>query len=101
MYPSYPLTTPRYGPNVPLDMATEYKNCPNCSFKNGPLPTSAFGKNSGTPDGLSTYCKECNNRIQREWKKSNPDKVAKWKKDYLRRIKKQNRERQQNQEQEA
>lgn len=76
-------------------MGTAYKKCPDCSFKNGPLPTSRFGKNSNNPDGLATYCKECNNRRQREWKKNNPNKVSQWRKDYIRRNKKRNQQKQQ------
>jgi hypothetical protein len=53
-----------------------------------------FGRNVCNPDGLSTYCKECSAKKQRQWKKKNPEKVTLWRKRYIRRIKAANRSRQ-------
>lgn len=62
------------------------KDCPDC----GPRPVAAFGRNSNNPDGLTTYCRACQNARQRAWKAANPDKVRRWRRRYIRRIKAQN-----------
>ena len=83
-------------------MATRYKNCPDCSFRCGAKPVSEFGNDASTPDGLSTYCKDCRNSRQREWKKNNPSKVAQWRRNYIAANKKRNlKKRQQNSRQQG
>ena len=69
------------------------KSCPACFTRRGMLPLSAFGRNCNNPDGLATYCKECSAAKQRDWKAANADKVQKWRKAYIRRVKAKNRAR--------
>lgn len=38
-------------------------------------PASEFGRNSANADGLSTYCKQWNNKRLRQWKQENHSKV--------------------------
>lgn len=54
---------------------------------------STFGRNICNPDGLATYCRDCSAQKQRQWKAANPQKVKKWRDDYIRRIKAANRKR--------
>jgi hypothetical protein len=48
-----------------------------------------FSKNAQNADGLAYYCRLCNAEKQREWKHANPEKVAEWKADYLKRQRRQ------------
>lgn len=66
------------------------KACPSCVERRGLLPVSAFGDNCNNADGKSTYCKECARAIQRDWKAANADKVRKWRRAYVERVKARN-----------
>lgn len=66
---------------------TAKKYCPG---HNSFHPISEFGLNSNTPDGYATYCKPWANKLQREWKKANPDKVRDARKKYIENVKKRN-----------
>ena len=46
-----------------------------CSICNKIKEISLFYPRKGPKDGLSSLCRECNNRKKRLWKKSNPQKV--------------------------
>jgi len=47
------------------------KNCKRClEFK----PISDFGKNKNKKDGISIYCKECENKRYKLYNKNNPEK---------------------------
>lgn len=63
------------------------KRCPGCKKR---LATAAFGNNACTPDGLSTYCRECNNEKQRVWKLAHVDRVRQWAREYRERMKRRN-----------
>jgi hypothetical protein len=67
-------------------MATR-KTCSACQRT---LRRDSFGCNLSAPDGLSWYCRECANEKQREWKAANPDKIAKWRKAYIKRTRARN-----------
>jgi hypothetical protein len=70
------------------------KICPHCQRSR---PRGEFGQNICNPDGLATYCRECSAEKQRLWKAANAEKVARWRKAYVRRIKAANRARQREQ----
>lgn len=72
-----PLDTPPKSLYLLHSMPT--KRCPKCPK---PLPTSQFGSNRSTSDGLSVYCRVHQAEIQKEWKQRNPAKVQRWKKRY-------------------
>ena len=46
------------------------KHCPKCDQDK---PLDAFANSKSAPDGLTTYCKECRNRAQREKYHSDPE----------------------------
>lgn len=47
-----------------LDITTGLKECSRCHIA---LLSTAFGKDSYTPDGLKTWCKVCNAAYQRQY----------------------------------
>jgi hypothetical protein len=60
------------------------KTCSCCKL---PKDIGEFGRNIRSPDGRHWYCRACNNKKQREWKKANVDKVKRWRKGYVDRVK--------------
>lgn len=68
-------------------MAIKFKTCSCCNQR---FSTDKFGKNSHSPDGLHWYTREHAAAKQREWKAANQEKVKKWRRDYIKRLKRQN-----------
>lgn len=50
----------------------EMKTCTKCKQAK---PTTEFWADSGRPDGLFSWCKECNREKARQWKARNREKV--------------------------
>jgi len=53
----------------------EIKNCTKCGRD---LPLDAFSNDPRKKDGKYSACKECHNRMTREWREKNKDKVKKY-----------------------
>jgi len=53
-------------------------------------PKEAFGRNSNTPDGLSTYCRVWSNKLVADWKKAHPEQARQQRKRYVQRVKAKN-----------
>ena len=49
---------------------TDLKQCVCCSEWK---PKDAYSRNKRTSDGLAIYCRVCNARKQREWKRAHPE----------------------------
>ncbi|REE72138.1 hypothetical protein C8E05_1526 [Rhodococcus wratislaviensis] len=45
-------------------------------------PLEEFPKNPLMRDGRGSWCKECNAEYQREWRKRNPEKVEKYRRNW-------------------
>jgi hypothetical protein len=62
-----------------------HKTCPGTGAQPAhELPATAehFSGDCTRQDGFCPYCKHCAAEKQREWKRNNPEKVRKMKKDY-------------------
>lgn len=53
------------------------KYCKKCDTTK---PVSEFHKNAARKDGLTLYCRQCNNRSGKEWHEKNPDYKKEWRK---------------------
>lgn len=51
------------------------KYCKKCDTTK---PVSEFHKNAARKDGLTLYCRQCNNQKTKEWKEKNPDYHKEW-----------------------
>lgn len=51
------------------------KKCPRCLEDK---PKSEFHKDPRRKDGLTIYCRQCNNQRLKKWREENPDKVKEW-----------------------
>jgi len=51
----------------------ELKRCCRCKKMK---PTSEFAKDKRRKDGLKSFCRECHNKYESEWRKRNPEKFA-------------------------
>lgn len=82
-------------------MLVGVKTCARCSIEK---PTTEFHKNKARPDGVETYCKECNNqRLRESYAKDPQSKITKtrqyhldnprWSKDTQRKWHQDNKER--------
>lgn len=56
-----------------LNTETGEKTCSRCSVSK---TAEDFGNNKAARDGLKYFCKDCVNRLQREWAQKNPQRVA-------------------------
>lgn len=57
-----------------FNLTTPHKTCTKCG-ETKPATTEYFYRKSATRDGLTSFCKECINAQQAEYKAANPDKV--------------------------
>lgn len=51
------------------------KYCKKCDTTK---PVDEFHKSAAKKDGLTLYCRQCNNRAGKEWNEKNPDYHIKW-----------------------